>query len=153
MAERKLAKKATKKSGKIAGLSAAEKAAMKETIEDQKAAARGVVGETALLAKIAAMSEPDRGMARRIHAIIKANAPTLEPTTWYGMPAYARNGKAVCFFQTAAKFKARYSTLGFNDIATLDEGDMWPVAFALTKLTPADETKIAALVKKASRGL
>lgn len=151
MAERKAAKKVTKKSGRITGLSAAEKAALKETIEDQKAAARGVEGETALLAKIAAMTEPDRGIAKRIHAIIKANAPELEPTTWYGMPAYAKNSKAVCFFQPADKFKARYATLGFNDLAKLDEGAMWPTAFALKELTAGDEAKIAALVKKAVR--
>jgi len=149
MAEKKTAKKATQKSMRITGLSAAEKAALKETIEDQKAAARGLEGESALLAKIAAMKEPDRGMAKRIHAIIKANAPTLSPTTWYGMPAYAKGGKAVCFFQDAAKFKARYATFGFNDTANLDEGAMWPTSFALTELTAAAEARIAALVKKA----
>jgi len=146
MAERKAAKKTAKP---IKGLTAEEKAAMRETIADQKAAARGVEGETALLAKIAAMSEPDRGMAKRIHAIVKASAPTLAPTTWYGMPAYAKNGKAVLFFQAAAKFKARYATLGFNDNANLDDGAMWPIAFALKKLTAADEAKIRAIVKKA----
>src|SRR6266571_6642640 len=151
MAEKKSAKKATRKSGRIAGLTAAEKAALKETIEDQKAAARGLEGESALLAKIAAMQEPDRGMAKRIHAIIKANAPSLSPTTWYGMPAYTKDGKAVVFFQDAAKFKARYATLGFNDKANLDEGELWPIAFALKGLTPAAEAKIAALVKKAVR--
>ena len=145
-------KRASKKPpGRTTGLSAAEKAAMKETLEDQKAAARGVKGETALLAKIAAMSEPDRGMATRIHAVIKATAPELEPTTWYGMPAYARNGKPVCFFQAADKFKARYATLGFNDSAALDEGGMWPIAFALKELTKSDERRIASLVKKAVR--
>jgi len=150
MAEKKSAKKATRKSGRIAGLTAAEKAALKETIEDQKAAARGLEGESALLAKIAAMQEPDRGMAKRIHAIVKANAPSLSSTTWYGMPAYAnKNGKAVFFFQDKAKFKARYATLGFNDTATLDQGELWPIAFALKELTPAAEAKIAALVKKA----
>src|SRR5213593_2694910 len=138
MAEKKSAKKATRKSGRIAGLTAAEKAALKETIEDQKAAARGLEGESALLAKIAAMQEPDRVMA---------NAPSLSSTTWYGMPAYAnKSGKAVFFFQDKAKFKARYATLGFNDSANLDDGAMWPIAFALTKLTAADEAKIAALV-------
>src|SRR6266568_6670235 len=140
---------ATARSTKIKGLTAEEKAAMKETIEDQKAAARGLEGEDALLAKIAAMKEPDRGMAKRIHAIIKANAPSLSPTTWYGMPAYTKDGKAVVFFQDAAKFKARYATLGFNDKANLDEGALWPVAFALKELTPAEETRIVALVKKA----
>ena len=150
MAEKKSAKKATRKSGRITGLTAAEKAALKETIEDQKAAARGLEGESALLAKIAAMQEPDRGMAKRIHAIVKANAPSLSSTTWYGMPAYANKaGKAVFFFQDKAKFKARYATLGFNDSATLDEGELWPIAFALKELTPAAEARIGALVKKA----
>jgi len=151
MAGRKIAKKATRKTAPITGLTAEEKAALKETIEDQKAAARGLEGEKALLAKIAAMKEPDRGMAKRIHAIVQANAPTLAPTTWYGMPAYTKNGKAILFFQDAAKFKARYATFGFNDNASLDEGNMWPTSYALTKLTAADEAKIAALVKKAAR--
>src|SRR5882672_11536324 len=132
MPEKKSAKNNTRKSAKGVGLTAAEKAAMKETIADQKAAAAGLEGETALLAKIAAMVEPDRGMAKRIHAIVKANAPSLSPTTWYGMPAYANKaGKAVFFFQDKAKFKARYATLGFSDTANLDDGAMWPVAFAL----------------------
>ncbi len=150
MAQKNSAKKATRKSGRITGLTAAEKAALKETIEDQKAAARGLEGESALLGKIAAMKEPDRGMAKRIHAIVKANAPSLSSTTWYGMPAYANKaGKAVFFFQDKAKFKARYATLGFNDTATLDDGELWPISFALKELTPAGEAKIAALVKKA----
>src|SRR6266571_3407455 len=150
MAQKNSAKKATRKSGRITGLTAAEKAALKETIEDQKAAARGLEGESALLGKIAAMKEPDRGMAKRIHAIVKANAPSLSSTTWYGMPAYANKaGKAVFFFQDKAKFKARYATLGFNDSANLDEGAMWPISYALRELTPAAEAKIAALVKKA----
>ena len=149
MAGKKIAKKATSKTARTIGLTAEEKAALKETIADQKAAARGLEGEKALLAKIAAMKEPDRGMAKRIHAIVQANAPTLSPTTWYGMPAYTKNGKAVLFFQDAAKFKARYATFGFNDNASLDDGNMWPTSFALTKLTAADEAKIAALVKKA----
>ena len=149
MAGKKIAKKATRKTGPTVGLSAEEKAALKETIADQKAAARGLEGEKALLAKIAAMKEPDRAMAKRIHAIVKANAPTLSPTTWYGMPAYTKNGKAIFFFQDAAKFKARYATFGFNDNASLDDGNMWPTSYALTKLTAADEAKIAALVKKA----
>ena len=152
MAQKKSAKNATRKSAKITGLTAAEKAALKETIEDQKAAARGLEGESALLAKIAAMKEPDRGIAKRIHAIVKANAPELSSTTWYGMPAYANKaGKAVLFFQDKAKFKARYSTLGFNDTANLDDGELWATAFALKELTPAGEAKIAALVKKAVR--
>ena len=149
MADKKSAKKTTRKTAPKIGLSAEEKAALKETIADQKAAARGLEGEKALLAKIAAMKEPDRGMAKRIHAIVKANAPTLSPTTWYGMPAYTKNGKAMFFFQDAAKFKARYATFGFNDNASLDDGNMWPTSYALTKLTAADEAKIAALVKKA----
>ena len=151
MAGKKIAKNATRKTAQKVGLSAAEKAALKETIEDQKAAARGLEGEKALLAKIAAMKEPDRGMAKRIHAIVQANAPTLSPTTWYGMPAYSKNGKAIFFFQDAAKFKARYATFGFNDNASLDDGNMWPTSYALTKWTAADEAKIAALVKKAAR--
>jgi len=152
MAAKKAATKPTRGSARAKGLTAEEKAAMKETIEDQKAAARGVEGETALLAKIAAMQEPDRGMAKRIHAIVKANAPSLSSTTWYGMPAYANKaGKAVLFFQDKAKFKARYATLGFNDTANLDDGELWPIAFALKDLTPAGETKIASLVKKAAR--
>jgi len=158
MAAKKPVRKAAQRSTKgtsanvkrIKGLTAEEKAAMKETIEDQKAAARGLEGETALLAKIAAMREPDRGMAKRIHAIVKASAPTLSPTTWYGMPAWAKDGKAVCFFQDAAKFKARYATLGFNDTASLDDGAMWPIAFALKEWTPATEARIGALVKKAA---
>jgi len=154
MAEKKAAKKTAKKptrgSASATGLTAEEKAALRETIADQKAAARGLEGESALLAKIAAMQEPDRGMAKRIHAIVKANAPSLASTTWYGMPAYAnKDGKAVFFFQDKAKFKARYATLGFNDSATLDQGELWPIAFALKELTPAAEAKIAALVKKA----
>jgi len=150
MAAKKSAKTATRKTTVKVGLSAEEKAALKETIADQKAAAAGLAGEKALLAKISAMKEPDRGMAKRIHAIVKANAPTLSPTTWYGMPAYTKNGKAVLFFQDKAKFKARYATFGFNDNASLDDGNMWPTSYALTKLTAADEAKIAALVKKAA---
>jgi uncharacterized protein YdhG (YjbR/CyaY superfamily) len=106
-------------------------------------------GESAVLAKIAEMPEPDRAMAERLHAIIKASAPALSPKTWYGMPAYAKDGKVVCFFQSAQKFNARYATFGFNDTANLDEGAMWPTAFALKELTAAEEAKIAALVKKA----
>lgn len=124
---------------------------MRETLADEKRKAKGAEGEAMLLEKIAAMKEPDRGMAKKIHALVKANAPTLQPTTWYGMPAYSRDGKAVLFFQDAAKFKARYATLGFSDTATLDDGDMWPTSFALKEITPAVEAKIAALVKKAAR--
>jgi uncharacterized protein YdhG (YjbR/CyaY superfamily) len=151
MPQKKPAKTAAK-SARSPGLTAEEKAALKETIEDQKAAARGLEGESALLAKIAAMVEPDRGIAKRIHAIVKSNAPSLSPTTWYGMPAYANKaGKAVVFFQDKAKFKARYATLGFNDTANLDDGELWPISFALKELTPAAEVRIAALVKKAAR--
>ncbi len=109
-------------------------------------------GESDVLAKIAEMREPDRSMAERLHAIIKASAPTLSPKLWYGMPAYARDGKVVCFFQDAQKFKSRYATLGFSDQANLDEGTMWPTAYALTELTAADEARIGALVKKAAGG-
>ncbi len=147
-------KKSTKKtaagSKKYAGLSAEEIAAMKETLKERKTQATRAEGEKALLDKIAEMPEPDRGMARRIHAIISTTAPSLSPKTWYGMPAYAdQDGKAVCFFQSADKFKARYATFGFNDNAKLDEGSMWPTSFALKELTASDEAKIAALVKKA----
>jgi len=151
MPAKKGAKNNTRKSAKGVGLTAAEKAAMKETIADQKAAAAGLEGETALLAKIAAMKEPDRGIAKRLHAIVKANAPALASTTWYGMPAYAKGGKAVLFFQDAAKFKSRYATLGFSDKASLDEGELWPTSYALKEMTPAAEAKVAALVKKAAR--
>jgi uncharacterized protein YdhG (YjbR/CyaY superfamily) len=132
-----------------------ERAAMKERAQELKAAARRgpraaeADGESAVLAKIAEMPEPDRGMAERLHAIIKASAPALSPRTWYGMPAYAKDGDVVCFFQNAQKFKARYATLGFSDNANLDEGNMWPTAFALKKLTAADEARISALVTKA----
>ena len=130
-----------------------ERDAMQEHAREMKAA-RGrkgkADGEADVLAKIADMPEPDRSMAERIHAIVKANAPDLAPKTWYGMPAYAKDGKVVCFFQAAAKFKARYATFGFNDGANLDEGTMWPTSFALTKLTAADEARIGALVKKAA---
>ena len=151
MAVKKTAKKPTRGSASARGLTAEEKAALRETIADQKAAAAGLEGEKALLAKIASMVEPDRGMAKRIHAIVKANAPSLSPTTWYGMPAYANKaGKAVFFFQDKAKFKARYATIGFNDTANLDEGELWATAFALKELTPTAEAKIAKLVKKAA---
>ncbi len=130
-----------------------ERDAMKERARELKAASRRgaakVDGEQDLLSKIADMAEADRVMAERIHAVIKANAPTLESRTWYGMPAYAKDGKVVCFFQPADKFKARYATLGFNDDAKLDEGTMWPTSWALTTLTAADEARIVAIVKKA----
>jgi uncharacterized protein YdhG (YjbR/CyaY superfamily) len=127
-----------------------ERAAMKERSREVKASRKGGEdGEAEVLAKIAEMQEPDRVMAERIHAIVKASGPELSPRTWYGMPAYAKDGKVVCFFQPAAKFKTRYATFGFNEKANLDEGAMWPVAFALKKLTAADEAKLKALVKKA----
>ena len=132
-----------------------ERAAMKEHAKELKAAARrGAAkadGEADVLAKIADMPLSDRAMAERIHEVIKANGPDLTPRTWYGMPAYAKDGKVVCFFQAADKFKARYATFGFNDIANLDEGAMWPTSWALTKLTAADEKRIGELVKKAVR--
>ncbi len=130
--------------------SAEEKAAMRERAREMKASSDKAEMESAVLAKIDEMVEPDRSMARRIHAIIKANAPNLTPRLWYGMPAYARDGNVICFFQDAAKFKAHYATLGFNDKAHLDDGVMWPVAFALTKLTPTEEERITALIKKAA---
>jgi len=146
----------TKKSANTSGegFTAEEKAAMKERAKELKAEARAgkdkAAGESAVLAAIAEMPEPDRGLATRLHAIIKASAPALLPKTWYGMPAYAnKDGKVVCFFQAADKFKARYATLGFQHDANLDEGHMWPTSFALIKLTAAEEAKIAALVKKA----
>lgn len=132
---------------KMKGLTKEEIAAMKETLKERNIGNEN--GESEVLAKIAKMSEPDRSMAKRIHAIVKANAPSLSPKTWYGMPAYAKDDKVICFFQDANKFKARYATLGFSDKANLDEGVMWPTTFALKKLTAAEETKIAALVKKA----
>jgi uncharacterized protein YdhG (YjbR/CyaY superfamily) len=130
---------------------AEERAAMKERARELKAEKSKAAGERDLLAKIAEMPKSDRVMAERLHAIVTDNAPGLDPKTWYGMPAYAKDGKVVCFFKAASKFKERYATFGFNDTAHLDDGAMWPVVFALTKLTPADEKKIAALVKKAVR--
>jgi uncharacterized protein YdhG (YjbR/CyaY superfamily) len=156
-------KKATQKSAKsttaigktVKGFTGEERAAMKERAQELKAAARANKnkddGEGDVLAKIAAMPEPDRSMAKRLHAIIKASAPALSPKTWYGMPAYAKDGKVVCFFQSAQKFNTRYATLGFSDTANLDEGALWPTAFALKELTAAEEAKIGALVKKAVR--
>jgi len=133
------------------GLTPEERAALKETVQERKAAARGANDEKAVLAKIAEMSEPDRTMAERLHAVITASAPALSPKTWYGMPAYAKGDQIVCFFQSGQKFKTRYATLGFQQAGNLDEGDMWPVAFALKKLTAAEEKRIGALVKKAVR--
>jgi uncharacterized protein YdhG (YjbR/CyaY superfamily) len=147
--------KDTQKSGKSTSgkgpkvFTAEERAAITERAREVKAAAGKADAERDALASIAAMREPDRAMAKRLHSIIKASAPTLSPKTWYGMPAYAKDGKVVCFFQPAQKFKTRYATFGFSDEAHLDEGAMWPNAFALTKLTAADEARIGALVKKA----
>jgi uncharacterized protein YdhG (YjbR/CyaY superfamily) len=160
MAEKRPATKGTKKSARggtagraSKGFTAEERSAMRERAQELKAAARRGAGkaddESAVLAKIAAMSGPDRALAQRIHAIVKASAPILAPKLWYGMPAYAKDGKVVCFFQDARKFKTRYATLGFSDKANLDEGAMWPNAFALKELNAAAEARIAALVKKA----
>ena len=134
-------------SSKSKGFTEEERAAIRDRVEETKAGKED--GEGAVLAKIAEMREPDRTMGKRLHAIIKESVPTLSPRLWYGMPAYAKNGKIVCHFQSAQKFKTRYATLGFSDQAKLDEGAMWPVAYALTKLTAADEARIGALVKKA----
>ena len=140
----------TKKSSKTtATFSAEERAAMRERVKEQKAAASKEDEEKAVLAKIAEFPKAERVLAKRIHEIVKANAPGLSPKLWYGQPAYAMDGKVVCFFQNAGKFKTRYSTLGFSDEANIDVGSMWPTAFALTELTAADEKRIAALVKKA----
>lgn len=152
-ATQKSARSTTASGKKSGGFTDDERVAMKERAQELKAEARAdkdrAVGERALLAKIEEMPEPDRAMATRLHAIVTANAPDLSPKTWYGMPAYAMDGKVVCFFQGADKFKSRYATLGFNDDAKLDDGDMWPTAFALKQLTTAEETRIAALVKQA----
>jgi uncharacterized protein YdhG (YjbR/CyaY superfamily) len=161
MAQRKPAKKGTQTSGTTAsgktsqGFTDDERAAMKARAQELKAEARAnknrADGEGDLLAAIAAMKEPDRAMAKRLHAIVTASAPALWPKTWYGMPAYAKDGKVVCYFQSAQKFKSRYATFGFSDEANLDKGALWPVAFALKELTAADEARIGALVKKAVR--
>jgi uncharacterized protein YdhG (YjbR/CyaY superfamily) len=156
MAQSKPAKKVTRKAAKSAtgagkksdGFTGEERAAMRERVQELRAG--GVDGETAVLAKIAAMPPTDRAIGERLHAIIKAAAPGLSPKTWYGMPAYAKDGQVVCFFQSAHKFKTRYATLGFSDKANLDEGRMWPTSFALTALTAAEEARIGALVKKAT---
>ena len=162
MSQRKsTTKKATQKSAKSTtainkkskGFTDEERAAMKERAQELKAEARRgadkAEGESAVLAKIAEMQGSERAMAKRLHAIIKASAPALSPKTWYGMPAYAKDGQVVCFFQSAQKFKSRYATFGFSDEANLDEGAMWPTSFALKELTAAEEAKIGALVKKA----
>jgi uncharacterized protein YdhG (YjbR/CyaY superfamily) len=156
MAEKKTAtKSSTARDKKSAGFTDDERAAMKERAKELKAEARRgsrgtkADGESDLLAKVAEMPEPDRTMAERLHAIVKDNAPDLTPKTWYGMPAYAKDGKVVCFFQSADKFKARYATFGFNDTANLDDGAMWPTSFALKALTASEEATIRDLVKKA----
>jgi uncharacterized protein YdhG (YjbR/CyaY superfamily) len=158
MAGTKTTKKTPQKSAKRAttttkksssGFSAEERAAMRERAKELKASKTRAAGEKALLEKISEMGQPDRGMAERIHAIVTENAPDLWPKTWYGMPAYARDDKVLCFFQPAEKFGARYATFGFNDSAKLDKGGMWPTGFAIKELSAADEAKIASLVKKA----
>ena len=158
MSPTKSTRKSATRTAKSNGLSAEERAAMKERVQELKAEARRSArgkknraeGEADVLAKIATMKEPDRAMAKRVHAIVKETAPGLSPKTWYGMPAYANeDGKVVCFFKDAQKFKARYATFGFNDDAHLDDGAMWPTSYALKELTAAEEAKIAALVKKA----
>jgi uncharacterized protein YdhG (YjbR/CyaY superfamily) len=146
-ARQKSAKSTTRSSGRSTGFTAEERGALKDRVQELKADTAD--GESAVLAKIAEMAAADRAMAKRLHAVIKASAPALSPKLWYGMPAYAKNGKVVCFFQPAQKFKTRYATLGFSDEANLDEDAMWPVAFALKGLTAAEEARIGALVKKA----
>jgi uncharacterized protein YdhG (YjbR/CyaY superfamily) len=145
------AKKAstTRTRTKSNGFTAEERAAMKERAQELKAEAAKADGESALLAKVAEMNGSDRAMAKRLHAIVKASAPELSPKTWYGMPAYAKDGKVVCYFQSAEKFNSRYATFGFSDTANLDEGAMWPTSFALKELTAAEEERIGALVKQA----
>jgi uncharacterized protein YdhG (YjbR/CyaY superfamily) len=154
MADTKTAKKTTKKKS-TSGFTEGERAAMKERARELRAEERAnndrAAGERDVLAKIAEMPKPDRDIAERIHALVSTNAPALSPKTWYGMPAYARDGKVVCFFKPAEKFNSRYATFGFEDAAKLDDGSMWPTSYALTKLTPADEKKLAAIVKKAAR--
>jgi uncharacterized protein YdhG (YjbR/CyaY superfamily) len=150
MSDTRKSAKSTTATGKTSKrFSDEERAAMKERAKELKAEASKADGERALLAKLAEMPEPDRAMGERLHAIIKASAPDLTPKTWYGMPAYAKDGKVVCYFTPASKFKERYATFGFNATANLDEGTMWPTAFALTELTADDEARIGALVKKA----
>src|ERR1700674_2187501 len=149
-AKQKPAKSATATKKRYEGFTDDEKAAMQNRVQEMKVAKGKADGESALLAKIAEMPESDRSMAKRLHAVIKATAPALSPTTWYGMPAYTKDGKVVCFFQSAQKFKSRYATFGFSDAANLDEGAMWPTAFALKQLTAAEEARIGALVKRAA---
>jgi uncharacterized protein YdhG (YjbR/CyaY superfamily) len=152
MSTKKATQKTTRSTAakkKSAGFTAEEREAMKERAQELKAEARGADGEKAVLAKIAEMPKADRDMAKRLHKIVKASAPELSPKTWYGMPAYAKDGKVVCFYQSAHRFKSRYGTFGFSDKANLDDGAMWPTSFALKELTAADEARIAKLVKQA----
>src|SRR5947207_15636526 len=144
----KSATSTTAKKKRYEGFTDEERAAMKDRVEEQKVAARKAEGESDLLAKIAELPEPDRAMAKRLHAAIKASVPALSPTTWYGMPSYAKDGKVVCFFQSAQKFKSRYATFGFSDKANLDDGALWPVAFALKEMTGAEVARINALGTK-----
>jgi uncharacterized protein YdhG (YjbR/CyaY superfamily) len=150
-AAQKSAKSTTATKKKSSGFTAEERAAMKERAQELKTEARKADGEKAVLAKLAEMPQPDRAMGERLHEIVKASAPALTPRTWYGMPAYAKEGKVLCYFQSAEKFKSRYATFGFNDNANLDQGAMWPTSFALKELTDAEEAKIGRLVKKAVR--
>jgi hypothetical protein len=147
--KQKSAKSNTAVGKKSGGFTAEERAAMRERVKELKAAANEEDAKEAVLAKIAELPEPDRSMGKRLHAVITASVPSLSPRLWYGMPAYEKDGKILCHFQYASKFKTRYSTLGFSDKANLDEGTMWPNSYALTKLTAADEARIGALVKKA----
>jgi uncharacterized protein YdhG (YjbR/CyaY superfamily) len=147
----KPAKRATANAAVSKGFSAEEKAAARERVRELKAEAAKADGETELLAAIARMQEPDRAIAKRVHALITAAAPNLAPKTWYGMPAYTKDGGVICYFQNAGKFKVRYQTVGFSDKAKIDDGAMWPIQYALTKLTATEEAKITALVKKAVR--
>lgn len=150
MTAKKTAKKTATKTAKMsAGFTDDERAAMRERAKELKRSGSRAEEESAVLAKLAEMAAPDRAVGERLHALIMATAPELAPRTWYGMPAYAKDGNVVCFFQGGQKFKTRYSTLGFSDKATLDEGDIWPTSFALTKLTPAVEETIVALIRKA----
>jgi uncharacterized protein YdhG (YjbR/CyaY superfamily) len=143
--------KQTATSGKAAGFSPEEKAAARERVRELKAEAAKADGEAQLIAAIAKMREPDRAVAKKVHALVTAAAPTLTPKTWYGMPAYAKDGDVICYFQNAGKFKVRYQTIGFSDKAKIDDGVMWPIQYAITKLTATEEAKITALVKRAVR--
>jgi uncharacterized protein YdhG (YjbR/CyaY superfamily) len=153
MPAKKTTQTSAKRTGKSDGFTVEERAAMKaraqELKQEERASKNKAIGERAVLDAIAAMKEPDRGMAKRLHAIMQESAPDLWPKTWYGMPAYAKDGKVVCFFQSAEKFDARYATFGFSDVANLDKGAMWPTSFALKELTATEEAKIRTLVKKA----